>query len=218
MFNYICVLDFEATCDNTGYWEHEIIEFPSVLLKYNEEQNTYIEISRFQKYCKPLTKPLITPFCLELTGITQEKINMGLKFPDVLKYHHDWLMHHTQSDGVDIANITILTYGAWDLCQMLVSEAKRWQVDIPIIYKHFINIKCEYSKYYKSKGFGMAKVLKRLGLSLEGRHHSGIDDCFNTSKILNKMLKDGYVLSNDSITYVDLLIQIHPEKQKHLVN
>ena len=32
-----------------------------------------------------------------------------------------------------------------------------------------------------------------LGLALEGRHHSGIDDSRNIARILQRMIADGYV-------------------------
>lgn len=35
-------------------------------------------------------------------------------------------------------------------------------------------------------------MLSYLGMDIERRLHSGIDDCHNTSRILHKMIKDGY--------------------------
>jgi inhibitor of KinA sporulation pathway (predicted exonuclease) len=209
MFDYICVLDFEATCDDKGFWEHEIIEFPSILLKYDSMIDSYSEISRFQKFCKPLIKPIITPFCYQLTGITQTQIDCGLKFPDVLAAHHDWLMSLTEG------NVVILTFGAWDLCTAIISEANKWKITIPYVYQSFINIKTEYSKFYNRKGCGMAKALNQLNLKLEGRHHSGIDDCYNIYRILNKMLFDDYDLSYQSITRVDNIIYRTKQKFGH---
>ena len=39
-YEYICVLDFEATCDDVKKRSHEIIEYPSVLLKWNEKSKS----------------------------------------------------------------------------------------------------------------------------------------------------------------------------------
>ena len=46
MYDYICVLDFEATCSEDKKFKpsHEIIEFPSVLLQRNG--NEYIKIDQ----------------------------------------------------------------------------------------------------------------------------------------------------------------------------
>jgi len=42
----------------------------------------------------------------------------------------------------------------------------------------------------------MAGMLNYLRLPLEGRHHSGIDDCRNISRIARQMLKDGASFEN----------------------
>lgn len=57
MFEYICVLDFEATCDNAiENFDNEIVEFLSILLKWNG--TNYEQISEFQQCCKPLLNPI----------------------------------------------------------------------------------------------------------------------------------------------------------------
>jgi len=67
-FDNFIVLDFEATCDQGGNFKpQEIIEFPSVLL----DGRTLQSISEFQYFVKPTVNPQLTPFCTELTGITQ---------------------------------------------------------------------------------------------------------------------------------------------------
>lgn len=181
VFDYICVLDFEATCDDIERYEHEIIEFPCVLLKWNG--TNYVRVSSFQQFCKPLVKPVVTDFCHNLTGITQEQVNGGGNFPQILKDHHKWLMNETNE------NFTILTCGFWDLGIVMISECKKWGIEPNYKYRNFINIKNEFKKFYgKIKGYGMAGMLRELGMELEGRHHSGIDDCHNISRILQRMV------------------------------
>jgi len=49
IYDYFLVLDFEATCDNNiSGWQHEIIEFPTVLvnaktLEIEDEFHVYIK-------------------------------------------------------------------------------------------------------------------------------------------------------------------------------
>jgi DNA polymerase III alpha subunit (gram-positive type) len=75
MTGYICILDFEATCwDNSR--DHEIIEFPSVLLKWNDDNEITI-VDEFQIFVKPKKYPVVSEFCRKLTGITQEIVNKG---------------------------------------------------------------------------------------------------------------------------------------------
>ena len=94
---YICILDFEATCWKEN-GNHEIIEFPSVMLKWtfdprkstNYEQKI-IQVSKIQHYVKPSTYPVVSTFCNELTGITQEMVNHGIELRDALDLHSEWL-------------------------------------------------------------------------------------------------------------------------------
>ncbi|CAM9373912.1 unnamed protein product, partial [Heterosigma akashiwo] len=45
---------------------------------------------------------------------------------------------------------------------------------------------------------GMAGMLRKSDLVLEGRHHSGIDDCKNIGRLLIQLCKDGCSISATS--------------------
>jgi len=207
---YICVLDFEATCEeNVKYFDNEIIEFPSVLLHF--DGMSYVVVSEFQQFCKPLKNPIVGKFCNELTGITQQQVDNGNNFVSVLSDHHKWLINETGG------NVIILTCGFWDLGTVMISECKKWKILPPKIYLKFININIEFKKFYKiTHGAGMKKMLDFLNITLEGHHHSGIDDCRNISKIWKRMVDDGYVLSENSINLIDskLYKVCHPNSAK----
>lgn len=97
-YDYICVVDFEATCeeDNPSDFLHEIIEFPMVLINTHTLQivssasgwecffiilkskeiysvlNMFpVQVDTFQEYVKPELNPQLSDFCVTLTGITQ---------------------------------------------------------------------------------------------------------------------------------------------------
>ncbi|CAF4027790.1 unnamed protein product, partial [Rotaria sp. Silwood1] len=54
----------------------------------------------------------------------------------------------------------------------------------PEFIDQFINIKELYMEYYPNTRIrGMKDLLQKLNLKLEGRHHSGIDDTKNITKI-----------------------------------
>jgi len=69
-FDYICVFDFECTCDmDRGTMKaQEIIEFPIVIVDVKAKAVKAI----FQTYVKPVIDPKLTEFCTQLTGITQD--------------------------------------------------------------------------------------------------------------------------------------------------
>jgi inhibitor of KinA sporulation pathway (predicted exonuclease) len=85
MYKFVCVLDFEATCDDkTQLNPQEIIEFPSVLLQFTEEKKLE-KVSKFQYYVKPEHNPKMTKFCTKLTGITTEMTDNGVTFKKSLE-------------------------------------------------------------------------------------------------------------------------------------
>lgn len=186
---YLCVLDFEATCWNKSpnLDRQEIIEFPSILYELNTK-NEVIFISEFSKYVKPVLEPVLSDFCIGLTGITQEQVNDANIIQIVYKEHFEWLKANTPSN----ADIYIITCGAWDLKTMLPKEIKNKKLHYHQVYKTYINIKDEFENFYKKKAGGMVGMLDYLNIKLEGRHHSGIDDTRNIAKILLRIISDGH--------------------------
>ena len=69
-FEYICVYDFECTCtnDKINYpmRAQEIIEFTIVIIDVRRKAIK----STYQTYVKPTIDTQLTPFCMELSGIT----------------------------------------------------------------------------------------------------------------------------------------------------
>lgn len=202
--DYILILDFEATCDNTKRPKpQEIIEFPSLL--YNVETREIEDVFHF--YIKPDVHPNLTQFCTDLTGITQEQIdNDGISLKDALYRHEIWLQEKrliplhdfhdedgSSQDGMhSMHSFLYLTCGDWDLATCLPRQLKHSNDKTPNHFKKWLNVKKEFTKLYGTKARGMAEMLGLLGLELEGRHHSGIDDCHNIAKICTKMLEDGW--------------------------
>ena len=80
----------------------------------------------------------------------------------------------------------------------IISTNPSAESDDRLVVTHFqervINIKKDFQKKYGYKNAkGMAKMLGALRISLEGRHHSGIDDSGNILKIAKRMVDDGWV-------------------------
>ena len=66
-FDYFCVLDFEATCEqDVKLKPMEVVEFPIVLMNASTLQTE----ADFHHYVRPVVHPKLTPFCTELTGIS----------------------------------------------------------------------------------------------------------------------------------------------------
>jgi len=193
-YDYYVILDFEATCDvnNRGMKTQEIIEFPSVLLDAKKNEI----INEFQAYLKPVHEPILSDFCIQLTGIQQSWVDEGYLFPVALENYQNWLI----SNGLHLEekNFTIITCGDWDLKTMLPLQCDLVHSSVPSFFQTWINIKRVFSNFYGSKMGSMEYMLQYLGLPLEGRHHSGIDDCKNITSIVMKMLEEGVILEETS--------------------
>jgi 3'-5' exoribonuclease 1 len=81
-FDYFLFFDVEATCIKDGGFNYanEIIEFPIVLV----DGTTFDIVDEFRSYVKPGINPILSEFCIELTGITQETVDQSPDFVQVL--------------------------------------------------------------------------------------------------------------------------------------
>ncbi|KAL4231271.1 3'-5' exoribonuclease 1 [Mactra antiquata] len=188
-YDYLAVIDFEATCDeNNPSYRHEIIEFPVVLIDVDEMEI----VDKFHEYVKPLVNPKLTPFCTKLTGITQDKVDGANIFPDVLSNVETWLQdHHLGSDK----SFAVLTDGPWDMFRFMYYQCKESKIEMPVWSKKWVNIRKAYCNFYQCGRGGIEIMLKNLGMTFEGSPHSGIDDSVNIARIALKMLSDGCALT-----------------------
>ncbi|KAI0704960.1 exonuclease [Cytidiella melzeri] len=196
---YLLVLDFEATCGESGSVKPvEIIEFPTLLYNVNKDK---LEAT-FHEYVKPTVVPRLTPFCTKLTGITQETVDAASTFPEVWTRFQEFLRSHNLLDPENLGTFAFLTCGDWDLKTMLPNQLALVSDDhgldssgrLVAPYSKWINIKHGYVKHLglPRHNTSMPQMLQRLKISLEGRHHSGIDDCRNILSIVRKLRESGW--------------------------
>ncbi|XP_029082047.1 3'-5' exoribonuclease 1 isoform X2 [Monodon monoceros] len=187
-YDYICVIDFEATCEegNPPEFIHEIIEFPVVLL------NTHtLEIEdTFQQYVRPEINTQLSDFCINLTGITQDQVDKADTFPQVLKKVIDWMK--LKELGTKY-KYSILTDGSWDMSKFLNIQCQLSRLKYPPFAKKWINIRKSYGNFYKvpRSQTKLTIMLEKLGMDYDGRPHSGLDDSKNIARIAVRMLQDG---------------------------
>ncbi|XP_038615478.1 3'-5' exoribonuclease 1 [Tachyglossus aculeatus] len=187
-YDYICVIDFEATCEegNPPEFIHEIIEFPIVLL------NTHtLEIEdTFQQYVRPEINTQLSDFCINLTGITQDLVDRADTFPQVLQKVVEWMR---QKELGTKYKYSILTDGSWDMSKFLTIQCRISSLKYPAFAKKWINIRKSYGNFYKvpRSQTKLAIMLEKLGMSYAGRPHSGLDDSKNIARIAVRMLQDG---------------------------
>lgn len=196
-FDYLLILDFEAQCSETEKLKvQEIIEFPVIVYDLKERTMTNIF---FHQYIKPKEFPILTVFCSELTGITQDIVDNGVFLEDALIKFEEFLNQNT----LDPLKFVFVTCGDWDLQNCLRNEAKYKKIILKDYFKRWINVK---KVFYDYQGFkeplGMTTMLDKLGLKLEGRHHSGIDDARNITKIVDTLIKKGVLFDKKFVSKV----------------
>ena len=183
-FQYLAVLDFEATCfeDRRKKFKQEVIEFPTVFI----DVATGEVAAEFHQYVKPRLNSQLSEFCTELTGIEQATVDAGKYFEEVLKDHEKFVTEH----GF-LGKCLYVTCGDWDLERMLPSQCLLISPELepPKYLQSWLNIKFAYAAVTgRSRQIGMAGMLRDLNMELLGKHHSGIDDCRNIGRIAMQLL------------------------------
>jgi len=164
------VIDLEATCDQRGFprKDMEIIEIGAVLV----DGESLSVRGEFQTFVQPVVRRELTPFCRELTSITQADVDSAPRFPEALRQLAEWMP----------AKHTFGSWGAYDRGQF-EQDAARHGLSLPFVGEH-LNIKRAFAAAVRGRPMGMKRALRVAGLPLQGTHHRGIDDARNIAKLL----------------------------------
>ena len=171
--DFFLVIDVEATCGDRGAvpkHEMEVIEIGAVLV----DAETLEPAGEFQTFVRPVRHPTLTPFCTQLTTITQGDVDDAPHFPEPI----DALRRF-----IDDRDALFSSWGDHDRNQF-DHDARHHGVSLPFRGRH-LNIKQAFSDALgETKRYGMAGALARVGLALAGTHHRGIDDARNIARLL----------------------------------
>lgn len=171
------VIDLEATCDDAGAvprHQMEIIEIGAVLV----DGATLEPSAEFQTFIRPVRHPELTPFCTELTSITQAMVAEAPRFPEAIEALREFMGEFTGEERP-----LFCSWGNYDRNQFN-QDARHHGVELPFGSDH-LNLKQAFSDQLgTTKRFGMAGALKKVGIALEGTHHRGIDDARNIARLL----------------------------------
>jgi len=170
---HFLVIDLEATCDEERRLpsrQMEIIEIGAVLV----EPESLAPVAEFQTFIKPVRHPLLTPFCTKLTSITQADVAGAPGFAQAIRQLAGFI------DGRDVL---FCSWGDYDRRQF-EQDARYHKVGLPFGGRH-LNVKKRFSaELGEETSYGMAGALVRVGLTLRGTHHRGIDDARNIARLL----------------------------------
>ena len=176
--NFI-IYDLEATC-----WRgrppglvQETIEIGAVLINaYGEE------LGSFNKFIKPIVNPILSPFCTELTSITQTQIDCADIFPKVMDEFLDWIEYFDD-------DYWLCSWGSFDK-KILLLDCKLHNLDCDWLDQH-LNLKRQYKTLKRlHRPCGLKTAVKKEGFEFTGIHHRGISDAENLAKVFVKYIDE----------------------------
>eukprot|EP01105_Mastigella_eilhardi_P024611 TRINITY_DN645_c1_g1_i1.p1 TRINITY_DN645_c1_g1~~TRINITY_DN645_c1_g1_i1.p1 ORF type:complete len:446 (+),score=108.23 TRINITY_DN645_c1_g1_i1:28-1338(+) len=215
-YGYVVVVDLEATCDQGArpavtVENQEIIEFPWVVL----DITTGTIVDTQQRFVKPTWSKALTPFCTNLTGITNEQVCGAATLPEVMREFSEYCASHLTAQG---HSFCVLTDGTWDFKHMLLGECLRKHIpmDEPL-FRTFLDLKHQFqllllalpdaAKAQQSApgpfGYSLRTMMAFFGLQHAGRAHSGVDDCRTIASVCQAMLQRGHVFREPTVIPTD---------------
>lgn len=169
------VIDLEATTEEGGWplTEMEIIELGATLVDPSGH-----EVDYFQRFIRPLRRPILTPFCRELTHITQSSIDTALPLDQVWVQFERWLLaHQGQLTGW-------ASWGHYDR-RHLQQEWQTHQIDSYLAQLPHLNLKQAFAKARQlPRQVGLKMALQMAGLNFQGQQHRALSDARNTARLL----------------------------------
>ena len=176
---HIMVVDFEATCGpGVSKTDAEIIEVGAVLVSLPTTNPSVVELPTFHRYIRPTIVTTLTPFCKNLTGITQKQVEEGLLFKEMIEEWKIFLSDHQCTPA------TVL-FGSWtdfDIKQLRL-ELSRQNVDFE--FPHWIDLQKAYKiTQQKSTIQSVSKALAEQELEFIGQAHSALHDAINTVRLV----------------------------------
>ena len=126
----------------------------------------------------------------------------GVPLATCLTLFRSWLTQISEDHGVRvhgddktntaaIPNATCLTWSDWDLSVCLENECTRKQLRKPGCLNTWIDIRAVYKQFYSRRPDGLNGALREVGLTFEGREHSGMCDARNTAALVWRMVQAG---------------------------
>lgn len=172
--NFI-VYDLEATCweGSPASLRQETIEIGAILLdEYGEIE------SAFQSFVRPVVNQVLSPFCSQLTSISQIDVNRAGRFPEVLSDFQRWA-------EMDDEEYLLCSWGNFDK-KLLVLDCELHDLDSEWLDQH-INLKQQYHEFKKLRQpRGLRASVIAEGFEFNGTHHRAIDDAENLAQIFIK--------------------------------
>ncbi|KAG6821163.1 hypothetical protein H0H93_005383 [Arthromyces matolae] len=229
-YDAFLVLDIEATCwKGTDFsFPNEIIEFPVCLMRWKDKTSdlkaSQLEvIAEFRSFVRPTWQPILSDFCTELTGITQEQVDEAPPFSTVLASFEKFMVKHGLihgDTGERLVRFCWCSDGPFDIRDFVVKQCFISKIKMPSwMQGHILDVRTVVLDWLYSqelpeqasrtvrdrprrRTLNIPAQLKALGLpAFEGRQHSGIDDSRNLSRIVAELAQKNVALHPNTAVY-----------------
>jgi 3'-5' exoribonuclease 1 len=198
LFDYLCIVDFECTCDEgVQPSPQEIIEFPVLLL---DCQTGRVE-AEFHSFVRPTIYPKLSTFCTQLTGIQQATVDQAPSLASTLMQFDTWLQQRVEPSK----SIAFVTDGRCDVFDFLYPECEQLAIPVQVMYPYWdcvVNIRETFSSHYQCRPSTISGMLEALGMTFQGRKHSGLDDARNITQIAKELLQHGAVFQRNCFEHM----------------
>ncbi|CRK57918.1 Exonuclease [Alloactinosynnema sp. L-07] len=175
------VVDVEATCWDTTPPEGQVSEIIEIGLTL-VDIDSRTRVGRHRVLVRPELST-VSPFCTELTGLTQAEVDTGVSFAEACE---QLVANHRTRERA------WFSWGDYDRKQFL-RQCDQSGVPYPFHQNH-INAKAVFATAHGlRRPVGMDRALKVVGLPLEGRHHRGEDDAWNIAALVLHLADRGAV-------------------------
>ena len=169
------VIDLEATTDDGGWpvTEMEVIEIGASLVTRDGR-----EVDHFQRFVKPRRRPQLTPFCRELTHISQASVDSAAAFPAVWPQFERWIGTHRDR------LLGWVSWGDYDRRQLEL-EWRQHGLESLLGQVPHLNLKQRFAKERQlPRPVGLHTALQLAGFAFQGQQHRALEDARNTARLL----------------------------------
>jgi len=185
-FRFLLCVDLEATCDETiagpgasplliAPEQMETIEIGLIVL----DLTTRREVDCFQSFIRPRLNPILTPFCKNLTTISQFDIDDAEGFRETMQRLREFTAMYPEAAWC--------SWGSYDAKQLQRDDAIN-SCNSPLNHLPHFNVKDWFEGIHNQRPKGLKSNVLQLGLEWQGVYHRGIDDARNVAAITLSLL------------------------------
>ena len=174
---YIHIVDLEATCWQGEPPPGEVQEVIEIGLVRLDLRDGTVSEPLGELCCRP-TESHVSPFCTQLTTLTEEKLSSHNTFNQTIDRIH----------GLKLQDATWASWGDFDR-NLLERQCSRRGLRMPFGKTH-LNVKNLFSLCYGlDREIGVGVALKQIGVPFKGTPHRGLDDAHNITVLLKRLLR-----------------------------